>query len=51
VWELEDSSDALVFGIPATVQTLSHTTFESIGAKNFGELVPAAFIRVCFNYD
>ena len=45
------SSNTFVFGIPATVQTLSHTTFECVGAKNFDELVPDAFIRVCFNYD
>ena len=51
VWELEDSSDALVFGITATARTSSHTAFECVRTKNFDKLVPAAFIRVCFNYD
>ena len=50
-WSESNSSNHFVFGIPATVQTLSHTTFECVGAKNFHKLVPAAFIRVCFNYD
>ena len=50
-WSESNSSNPFVFGILATAQTLSHTTFECVGAKNFGELVPAAFIRVCFNYD
>jgi len=50
-WSESNSSNSFVFGIPATVQTLSHTTFECVGAKNFDELVPDAFIRVCFNYD
>jgi len=40
-----------VFGILATAQTLSHTAFECVLTKNFDKLVPAAFIRVCFNYD
>ena len=51
LWELEDSSNALVFGIRATARTSSHTAFECVRTKNFDELVPAAFIRVCFNYD
>jgi len=50
-WSESNSSNPSVFGIPATVQTLSHTTFECVGAIYFDELVPAAFIRVCFNYD
>jgi len=50
-WSESNSSNIFVFGIPATVQTLSHTTFECVRTKNFNELVPAAFIRVCFNYD
>ena len=50
-WSESNSSNPFVFGIPATVQTLSNTTFECVGAENFDELVPAAFIRVCFNYD
>ena len=50
-WSESNSSNPFVFGIPATVQTLSHTTFECVGAENFDKLVPAAFIRVCFNYD
>ena len=50
-WSEYNSSNPFVFGIPATVQTLSHTTFECVGAENFDELVPAAFIRVCFKYD
>jgi len=49
-WSESDSSNPFVFGILATVQTLSHTTFECVGAKNFDELVPAAFLWVCFNY-
>jgi len=50
-WLESDSSNPFVFGIPATVQTLSHTAFECVRTKNFDELVPAAFIQVCFNYD
>ena len=50
-WSESDSSNPFVFGIPAAVQTLSHTTFDCVGAKNFDELVPDAFIRVCFKYD
>ena len=49
-WSESDSSNPFVFGIPATARTLSHTTFECVRTKNFDELVPAAFIRVCFNY-
>jgi len=49
-WSESDSSNPFVFGILATVQTLFHTTFERVGAKNFDELVPAAFLWVCFNY-
>jgi len=51
VWELENSSDAMVFGITATARTSPHTAFECVCTKNFDELVPDAFIRVCFNYD
>jgi len=50
-WSESDSSNPFVFGIPATAQTLSHTTFECVRTKNFDELVPDAFIRVCFKYD
>ena len=50
-WSESDSSNPFVFGIPATVQPLSHTAFECVRTKNFDELVPDAFIRVCFNYD
>jgi len=50
-WSESDSSNPFVFGILATAQTLSHTTFECVRTKNFDELVPAAFIRVCFKYD
>jgi len=51
VWELEDSSDALFFGIRATAQTSFHTAFECVCAKNFHKLDFAAFVQVCFNYD
>ena len=51
LWELWDSSDALVFGIGATAQTSSHTTFERIRTENFDKLVPAEFILVCFEFD
>ena len=50
-WSESDSSNPFVFGIPVTAQTLSHTTFECVRTKNFDELVPAAFLWVCFNYD
>jgi len=50
-WSESDSSNPFVFGIPATAQTLSHTAFECVRTNNFDELVPDAFIRVCFNYD
>jgi len=51
VWELEDSSNALVFGIRATARTSSHTVFGHIYAKDFVELVPAEFLLVCFEND
>jgi len=50
-WSESNPSNPFVFGIPATVQTLSYTTFECVGAENFRKLDPDAFIRVCFNYD
>ena len=50
-WSESDSSNPFVFGIPATAQTLSHAAFECIRTKNFDELVPAAFLLVCFKYD
>ena len=40
-----------LWDISATVRTLSRTTFEWTGTENFDELVPAAFLRVCFKYD
>jgi len=49
--EFVDSPHLTVFGIPGTVQALSHTVFGCISTENFDELVPAAFIRVCFKYD
>ena len=51
LWELENSSNASVFGIRATAQTSSHTVFEYIYAKDFVELVPAEFLLVCFEND
>ena len=51
VWELEDSSNALVFGIRATARTSSHTVFGHIYAKDFVKLVPAGCLLVCFEND
>ena len=48
--ELIDSPYFTVFGILGTVQALSHTVFGCISTENFDELVPAAFLRVCFKY-
>ena len=56
LWELNGSSNGIVFGISATSQTLSHTVFEGIDPNEFDGidpnefdgLVPAAFISVCF---
>jgi len=45
------STTTVVFGIPATAQASSHTTFECICIGNFDQLVPAAFLLVCFRYD
>ena len=49
--ELIDSPHFTVFGILGTVQALSHTVFGCISTKNFDELIPAAFLLVCFKYD
>ena len=51
LWELSDPSDAFIFGIPATAQTLSHTVFWRIRTEAFDQLVPVAFLSVCFKYD
>ena len=51
LWELSDPSDAFIFGIPVTAQTLSHTVFWRIRTEAFDQLVPAAFLSVCFKYD
>ena len=50
-WELWDPSNGFVFGIWATAKTLSHTVFERIRTERIDELVPAAFLLVCFKYD
>ena len=50
-WELGGSSGTFVFGIPATAQTLSHTVFGRIRTEAFDQLVPTAFLSVCFKYD
>jgi len=47
-YELSESLNFIVFGIQATAQTLSHTVFKCIRTKTFDELVPAAFLLVCF---
>jgi len=49
--ELTDSSNGLVFGIPATAHTLSHTIFECIRTEYVDKLVPVVFILVCLKYD
>jgi len=51
MWEFSGSSDVFVFGIPATAQALPHTVFKCIRVEHFDELVPAAFLRVCFKYN
>ena len=50
-YELSESLNFIVFGIQATAQTLSHTVFKCIRTETFDELVPAAFLLVCFKYD
>ena len=50
-WDFRDKSNASMFDIPATAQTLSHTVFGCISTRYFNALVPAAFLLVCFKYD
>ena len=49
--EIGNSSSRDLFGISATVRTLSHTIFDCIGTENFDKLVPAKILQVCFKYD
>jgi len=50
-WELHDPSHVLMFDIPATAHTLSHTVFWRVRTEAFDQLVSAVFLSVCIKYD